>query len=94
MTADYFQHVTTEGERWDLIAWAFYRDISKQSLIITANRAVFVNADTGVIGRVPVILPAGLILRIPVIEQRLDETLLPPWKRGAPSPGTSAGIGR
>ncbi|MEC5291967.1 hypothetical protein VSX64_14505 [Aurantimonas sp. C2-6-R+9] len=90
MSTGHFEHVTSEGERWDLIAWSYYRDVTRQSLIITANRAVFVDPASGAIGRVPAILPAGLILRIPVVEQRLDETLLPPWKRGAPVPGVAA----
>ena len=88
--AGYFTHVTGQGERWDLIAWRYYRDADKQSVIIQANRDLFVDP----IRPIPAILPMGLTLKIPVIEQSLDETMLPPWKRGAPRPGSQEAIAR
>lgn len=78
----YFEHVTSEGERWDLIAWAYYRDVAKQSLIIRANRHLF--ADP--LRPIPAVLSMGIPLRIPIVEQRPDETMLPPWKRNRPRP--------
>lgn len=76
---DYFEHLTQPGERWDVIAWHYYRDASKQDLLIAANRHLFLAA----LAPVPAILPAGTIIRVPVISQAsLDDALLPPWKRG------------
>ena len=49
------------------------------NLIIDANDHLFL-AD---LTPIPPILPAGLTLRIPVIEQEaIADHLLPPWKRG------------
>lgn len=89
----HFEHTTTEGERWDLIAWDYYRDVSRQSDILAANRHVFVDAATGVIERPPAILPAGFVLRIPILEPTEDRSLLPPWKRNTPAPPPGPGAG-
>jgi len=65
-------HVTAEGDRWDLLAWRYYRDAYAYERIVAANQ------DAPILP----VLPAGLLLRIPVIEA--SETLaeaLPPWKR-------------
>ncbi len=76
---EYFEHLTVPGDRWDLLAWDYYRDPNKQDLIIEENSELFL-AD---LLPVPPLLPSGLTLRIPVIEQpAIDEQLLPPWKRG------------
>ena len=84
-TGDYFEHVTIEGERWDLLAYRFYGDAHKQTIIVAANRALFLD-DLSV---PPLILPRGLRLKIPVITQKASNAdLLPPWKRQNPSYGT------
>ncbi|SDR15467.1 hypothetical protein [Pseudovibrio sp. Tun.PSC04-5.I4] len=78
-TGDYLEHVTEPGERWDTIAWAFYRDAQMMDLLIVENRHLFSQE----IARIPAILPPRLTLRIPVVEQDpLDTDLLPPWKHG------------
>lgn len=75
---EYFDHITQVGERWDVIAWTYYRDASKEDLLVEANRHLFIDD----LSAVPAILPSGMILRIPVIEQNLiSDDQLPPWKR-------------
>lgn len=72
MNAAYLEHITTEGERWDLLAWRYYRDPMGYERIMAANPGV---------SRDPV-LTGGVRLLIPVIEA--PDTLtedLPPWKR-------------
>ena len=68
----YLEHVTADGDRWDLLAWRYYRDPMGYERIMDANPAV---------ARDPVLV-AGLRLLIPVIAS--PDTLtqdLPPWKR-------------
>ncbi|MDR1311098.1 MAG: tail protein X [Burkholderiaceae bacterium] len=69
----YLTHITKEGERWDWLAWQYYRDVNKMGLILENNT------------HIPLcdVLPSGVVLRIPII-QRDDAALiqeLPPWKR-------------
>ena len=78
----YLEHVTVLNDRWDLIAWKYYRSVRLQSKIIAANRALFLGPP---VTRIPAILPAGLVIRVPVLEEAFDESRLPPWKRGAPA---------
>ncbi len=72
MSGPYLVHITADGDRWDLLAWRYYRDPMGYEPIMDANPAV---------ARDPV-LAAGLRLLIPVIEapNTLTEDL-PPWKR-------------
>lgn len=69
----YLNHLTKDGDRWDLIAWRYYGDVNQVPLLIEANP------------HVPVVevLPGGLNLAIPVIELDAATALeeLPPWKR-------------
>jgi phage tail protein X len=67
----YLTHITTEGERWDAIAYKYYGDAMGYERIITANPHVPL---------IPV-LPAGLSLSIPVIAAQDTVTELPPWMR-------------
>jgi phage tail protein X len=67
--------VTTQGERWDLLAWRYYGDPTRYEPIITANPHVPI---------VP-ILESGWRLAIPVLDRESAPVLeadLPPWKRG------------
>ncbi|PIV89283.1 MAG: hypothetical protein COW48_01265 [Hydrogenophilales bacterium CG17_big_fil_post_rev_8_21_14_2_50_63_12] len=69
---NHIRHITTEGERWDLLAWRYYGDATAYERIITANPAVpFVET-----------LPGGIELAIPVIEvsATISPEELPPWK--------------
>lgn len=68
----FITHITKEGERWDTIAWHYYRDVTKMSLLIESNPCVPIGD----------LLPAGLMLLVPIVERpesSFEE--LPPWKR-------------
>lgn len=86
LTGDWFEHVTVEGDRWDLLSYRYYGDAAKQSIILEANRGLYLNA----LVTPPLILPYGITLRIPVIEaEPSNETSLPPWKRAIPTYGNA-----
>lgn len=71
--ASFTEHITTENERWDNIAYAAYGDAGAINSIIEANPTVPI---------VP-LLPAGIRLQIPIVESvavEIDETIMPPWK--------------
>lgn len=75
----YLVHSTIQGDRWDLLAHRYYGDASKMTVILDANRALFVDP----LEVPPLILPPGLSLIVPVIEEEeVDRALLPPWKQG------------
>lgn len=83
----YFEHHTIDGDRWDLLAYRYYGDQHKQTVLLEANRDLFV--DPLVIP--PMILPSGMVLKVPVIEdEELNDDDLPPWKRQNPTYGTDA----
>lgn len=67
----YYEYITQENDRWDLISYKFYSTPFLMDLIIKENPHVPI---------VP-ILPAGIKLYIPVIEEKTIEDELPPWKR-------------
>lgn len=72
MTQQYIEHLTTDGDRWDQLAWRYYGDAHDYERIIVANPEVAIAAA----------LPSGLKIRIPVIEDvAVTEAGLPPWKR-------------
>lgn len=80
-TGDYFDHVTATGDRWDLLAYRYYGDQYKQTVLIEANRDLFLDTLTVP----PRVLPHGITLKIPVIaEEAINTDLLPPWKRSNP----------
>lgn len=68
---EYYEYITKEGDRWDLIAYDFYGDATMYEPIIVANPEVPI---------IP-ILPSGIKLKIPVIEIKNIIEELPPWKR-------------
>ncbi|PIQ25423.1 hypothetical protein COW20_15290 [bacterium (Candidatus Blackallbacteria) CG13_big_fil_rev_8_21_14_2_50_49_14] len=70
MSQQYLEHITKEGERWDNIAWQYYRDINQIGLLIETNPHAPIAPA----------LPSGLKLYIPLIEQAADIVGLPPWK--------------
>lgn len=68
----YWEHITTEGERWDQIAYRYYGDPFGYEPILRANRHV---------GTAPV-LTGGIRLLIPVVDRPAPSLAgLPPWKR-------------
>ena len=84
LTGDYFEHKTIAGERWDLLAYRYYGDQHKMKVILEANRHLILD-DLAV---PPLLLPQGVVLKIPVIEEEASNSdLLPPWKRSEPNYG-------
>lgn len=68
----YLTHITIEGQRWDQLAWRYYRDVSKIGLLIESNPHAPITPT----------LPSGMTLQIPVIERAATQTHgAPPWKR-------------
>ncbi len=69
----YLEHTTSEGERWDQLAYRYYGDPNRYEEIIRANPDVPIRP----------LLPSGVRLLIPVAEatERLPVNQLPPWKR-------------
>lgn len=70
---EFMDYITQEGDRWDSIAYEFYGDPTRYEAIIAANPFVPI---------IP-ILPSGIPLQIPVIEDTEETTInedLPPWK--------------
>jgi phage tail protein X len=64
-------HVTTAGERWDLLAWRYYGDPTDYSLIIMANPNVAIEP----------VFDAGISIAIPLQQKSLvGPAYLPPWK--------------
>jgi phage tail protein X len=74
----YFEHRTMDGDRWDLLAYQYYGDASKQSVLLDANRSLFIDPITVP----PLILKSGITLIVPVLDEaEVDDNTLPPWKR-------------
>lgn len=73
MADEYLEHVTTEGDRWDLLADRYYGDPHLYGLITAANPHVALTPHLG----------AGVHLAIPVleVEETVSTSELPPWKR-------------
>lgn len=73
MIVEVIEHITREGDRWDLLAWEYYGDATQYERIVAANNHVSIDP----------ILPSGIAINIPVIDQpapELSETEeLPPW---------------
>ena len=67
----YLTHITTEGERWDQLAWKYYGNALEYERIVAANPQVPIT---------PTLL-GGLRLSSPVIEETQIVEDLPPWKR-------------
>lgn len=73
MATRYLEHLTQDGDRWDLLAWQYYGDATAYAGIIGANA----HAGFGAV------LGGGIRLLIPVIEAPMTAAPagLPPWKR-------------
>ena len=64
-------HITTAGERWDLLAWRYYGDPTDYSPIIMANPNVPIEP----------VFDAGISIAVPVQQKSPVVTAnLPPWK--------------
>lgn len=70
--SDFYDYITKDSDRWDLIAYEFYSDATLYEPIITVNPDIPITP----------ILPAGLKLKIPVIDNSDQiQFELPPWKK-------------
>lgn len=63
------KHLTTQGERLDLLAYKYYGNALLYLPIIKANPELPLNTE----------IQAGMILNIPEIEIKATDT--PPWKK-------------
>jgi len=67
----YLTCLTREGDTWDAIAWRYYGNAYRYPPIIAANPQVPMTP----------VLPAGIVLTIPVLPREPDTQSLPPWMR-------------
>lgn len=68
---EYYNYITKENDRWDLISYQYYNDSTLYEKIIQANPNVAITPT----------LEAGIKLKIPVIETSDEITTdLPPWR--------------
>ena len=73
VAAQYIAHLTTAGERWDLLAWTYYGDATLYSPIIMANPLIAIEA----------VFEAGVSIAIPLLQvSQSGSANLPPWKIG------------
>jgi len=68
---EYLVHITTEGERWDQLAWRYYGNPHRYLPVMQANPHIPLTS----------VLPANLTLSIPVLEAETATDDLPPWMR-------------
>lgn len=69
---EYYSYITKDSDRWDLIAYKFYKNPALYEEIIKANPNVEIEP----------ILSSGIKLKIPVMKE--SETIkfeLSPWKK-------------
>jgi phage tail protein X len=70
-TGQFILHVTTSGERWDLLAWQYYGDATDYSPIIVANPNVPIEP----------VFDAGISIAVPILQKSAVVAAdLPPWK--------------
>lgn len=68
----FVEHITQDGDRWDLIAHRWYGDALRIDVILRANP---------IIARL-IELPGGMLIRVPVVvEPAIPPAGLPPWAR-------------
>ncbi len=68
----FITHISSAGDRWDLLAWNYYGDPTLFGPIVMANPAILIEP----------VLSAGLTMVIPVLHKASVTTVdLPPWKR-------------
>lgn len=71
MNQDYLIHLSRDGERWDLIAFAYYGDATRFEPIMRANPDQM---------GLPV-LPGGLAIKVPILDEPdlPADVGMPPW---------------
>jgi phage tail protein X len=71
-SSQFIRHITSNSERWDLLAWSYYGDPSLFGAIVMANPSVAIEP----------VLEAGLTIMIPVMQKPgATASNLPPWKQ-------------
>jgi phage tail protein X len=69
---EYYSYITKDNDRWDLIAYKYYKNPTKYEEIIKANPNVEITPT----------LKAGIKLKIPILqESKTIKFELPPWKK-------------
>ena len=69
---EYYSYITKDNDRWDLIAYKYYKNPTLYEEIIKANPEI----------KITPLLDSGIKLKIPVLEE--SETIkfeTPPWKK-------------
>lgn len=68
---EYYEYITKDGDRWDLLAYEFYGDATLYEPIIVVNPDVPITP----------ILKSGIVLQIPLREKTEEiDFILPPWR--------------
>lgn len=72
----YYQYITEEGDRWDLLAYEYWGDASLVPHLIADNQHIPLMEE----------MPAGWVLNInedaPIVEDSITySNSLPPWKQ-------------
>jgi len=70
---EYIEHITVDGDRWDLIAYRYYGDANRIAPLAEANEHL----------RLSPVLESGLPVRVPILDDddELSPDEVPPWKR-------------
>lgn len=67
----FIEYITKAGDRWDLLAYRYYDDVNQMGLLIEHNPHIPITPY----------FPAGLKIRIPIINVPIKDLELPPWRR-------------
>lgn len=71
-TSRILTHLSSDGDRWDLLAWKYYGDPMLLGVIVMANPGLPIEP----------VLPAGWTVMIPLLQQTATVAAdLPPWTR-------------
>jgi phage tail protein X len=71
-SSQFVRHITSNSERWDLLAWNYYGDPTLFGAIVLANPTIAIEP----------VLEAGLTIMIPVMQKPAAAAPnLPPWKQ-------------
>ena len=71
-STQFITYISSDGDRWDLLAWRYYGDPTNFSPIVMANPGIPIEP----------VLSAGMRVIIPVLKPAsVVSANLPPWKR-------------
>jgi len=70
-SGQFILHITSNGERWDSLAWQYYGNPAGYSPIVMANPNVPIEP----------VFDAGVSILVPILQESATiSTNLPPWK--------------